>query len=56
MENRIVQWLEVRSEERLPRTVDAHRIGEVLDELFMQYERRFPDVRIAVVQTPISTY
>ncbi len=31
---------------------DPRPIGEVLAELLARYERRFPGVRIAVVQTP----
>ena len=33
---------------------DAQPISEILEELFAQYETRFPGVRIAVVETPVN--
>jgi hypothetical protein len=47
MENRITTLIE---EERK----DAHPISEILEELFAQYESRFPGLRIAVVETPVN--
>jgi len=29
-------------------------IGEILAELLAQYERRFPDLHITVVETPVA--
>jgi hypothetical protein len=47
MENRITYFVE---EERK----DARLIAEILEELFAQYEKRFPGVKIAVVETPVN--
>jgi hypothetical protein len=47
MENRITNIVE---EERK----DAQLISEILEELFAQYENRFPGVRISVVETPVN--
>jgi hypothetical protein len=47
MENRITDFME---EERK----DAQPISEILEELFAQYETRFPGIRIAVVETPVN--
>jgi hypothetical protein len=33
---------------------DVQPIAEILEELFAQYEIRFPVVRIAVVETPVT--
>jgi hypothetical protein len=48
MENRITTFVE---EERKN---EAQPIGEILKELFVQYERRFPGIHIAVVETPVN--
>jgi hypothetical protein len=34
---------------------EPQHIGEILTELFAQYQDRFPSARIAVVQTPAVT-
>jgi len=47
MQNRISD-----TTERQDRLDDAaHPIGEILEELLAQYERRYPDIHIAIVQT-----
>ena len=48
MENRISQ---IVNEERKDRQ-GPQPIGEILQELLAQYQVRFPEVRIAVVETP----
>ncbi len=54
MNNRITQPVDE------PREIEGedHRgpqpIGEILQDLLAQYERRFPGVRIAVVETPAN--
>jgi hypothetical protein len=45
MKNRISQYEE-------PRGNGPQPIGEVLTELLARYEARFPDTRIAVIETP----
>jgi len=50
MNNRISQ-LEKPAKESDDRT-GPQPIGAILDELLAQYQARFPDVRITVVQTP----
>ncbi len=47
MENRITNFEEESREG--PRS-----IGEILEELLLQYERQFPGVRIAVDETPVN--
>jgi hypothetical protein len=47
MENRITNIVEEERKDALP-------ISEILEELFAQYEIRFPGVRIAVVETPVN--
>ena len=51
MNNRISRLVEDSPESREKRNDDARRIGEILEELLAQYQRRFPGVRIAVVET-----
>ena len=51
MENRISQY-ENRDSEREDRPREPQPIGVVLAELLAQYQVRFPEVRIAVVETP----
>jgi hypothetical protein len=51
MNNRIADLLEDSPETR---ENEPHPIGEILEELLAQYERRFPGVRIAVVETPAN--
>jgi hypothetical protein len=47
MENRITSYEDERRQ-------DPRSIGEILEELFIQYEKQFPGVRIAVVETPVN--
>ena len=57
MNNRIDNMFEEMAEKQASRIDSAHRphrINEVLEELFVQYEHRFPGVRIAVVETRAS--
>jgi len=50
MENRFTQWVD-----RPQETVETPpTIGQVLAELLAQYQVRFPDVRITVVETPLT--
>lgn len=56
MENRISAFydnLNGQREER-DRHDGPHPIGEILAELLAQYEVRFPQVPIAVVETPVA--
>jgi hypothetical protein len=48
MENRITDYFEEQREN------EAQSIGEILEELFVEYEARFPGIRIAVVETPVN--
>ncbi len=50
MENRISQY-EDRDNEGKDRR-EPQPIGAILAELLAQYQTRFPEVRIAVVETP----
>jgi hypothetical protein len=51
MENRISQF-ENEDREREDRRREPQPIGVILAELLAQYQTRFPEVRIAVVETP----
>ena len=51
MENRISQY-EDEDSEREDRRREPQPIGAILAELLAQYQIRFPEVRIAVVETP----
>ncbi len=51
MENRINQY-ENEGREREDRRREPQPIAAILAELFAQYQVRFPEVRIAVVQSP----
>ena len=52
MENRISR-IENEGREREDRR-EPQPIGAILAELLAQYEVRFPEVRIAVVETPVT--
>jgi hypothetical protein len=54
MNNRISTQFADWPETEEQRNPEPQPIGEILDELLAQYERRFPDVRIAVVETPAT--
>ena len=54
MNNRISTFLEDWPETSHERNDEPHPIGEVVEELLAEYERRFPGVRIAVVETPAT--
>jgi hypothetical protein len=47
MENRITNIVEEEPK-------DARAISEILEELFAQYESKFPGIRITVVETPVN--
>ncbi len=47
MQNRITDIAERRDS----RSDEPQPVGEILEELLAQYERQFPDVHIAVVET-----
>ncbi len=47
-------WFEDSRQNRCEQKAEPQPIGEILEELLAQYERRFPDVRIAVVETPAT--
>jgi len=47
MQNRISDATERRSR----RDDEPQPVGAILEELFAQYERRFPDIPITVVET-----
>ena len=50
MENRISQYEDKDNEGKDPR--EPQPIGAILAELLVQYQTRFPEVHIAVVETP----
>ncbi len=50
MNNRITEFENGRNEE--DHRGEPQPIGAILAELLAQYQARFPDVRIAVVETP----
>ena len=54
MNNRISNLLEDSPGSGKDGNDDPRRINEVLEELFTQYERRFPGVKIVVVETPAT--
>ena len=56
MNNRITDLIEDSPETRERQPQEPHPIGEILEELLAQYERRFPGVRIAVVETPANRH
>ncbi len=51
MQNRISQF-ENEDREREDRCRQPQPIGAILAELFAQYQTRFPEVRITIVETP----
>jgi hypothetical protein len=53
MENRITQF-ESPVGDRDQRSGEPQRIGAILAELLAQYQSRFPEARIAVVETPVA--
>ena len=55
MKNRISQLEnEDRQREREDRRREPQPIGAILAELLAQYQTRFPEVRVAVVETPAA--
>ncbi len=54
MENRIFPFPS-DSERQEERGDDPLPLGEVLTELLAQYQVRFPEVRIEIVETPAAT-
>jgi len=52
MENRITN-IETQADRRDERGGGPQRIDAILADLFTQYQSRFPEVRIAVVETPV---
>jgi hypothetical protein len=51
MNNRITDMIDDSPDTR---NDEPQPIGRILEELLAQYERRFPGVRIAVVETPAT--
>jgi hypothetical protein len=49
MQNRISDLIEPPTCDR--RNSGPQPVGEILEELLAQYERQFPDIRIAIVET-----
>ncbi len=54
MNDSISTCLEDAPAVRRERQAEPQRIGDILEELLAQYERRFPGVRITVVETPAT--
>jgi len=54
MHNRISTFPEDPPEAREEGGQEPQAIGEILAELLAQYQRRFPDLKIAVVETSAS--
>jgi DNA-binding transcriptional LysR family regulator len=52
MENRISQYEKENREQEDRRRGEPQPIAAILAELLAQYQTRFPEVRIAVVETP----
>jgi hypothetical protein len=52
MENRISQFENEDREREDRRRGEPQPIGAILAELLAQYQVRFPEVRIAIVETP----
>jgi hypothetical protein len=50
MENRISAFYDDRQRQ----DDDEQPIGKILAELLAQYEARFPEVRIAIIETPVA--
>jgi hypothetical protein len=53
MKNRISE-LENEERQREDRRREPQPIGAILAELLAQYQTRFPEVRIAIVETPAA--
>jgi hypothetical protein len=51
MENRITTYIEDGTDNR---NIDAQPIGQILEELFAQYQAQFPSIKITVVETPVN--
>jgi hypothetical protein len=47
MQNRITDIIERRD----TRSDEPQPVGEILEELLAQYEQRFPDIHITIVET-----
>jgi hypothetical protein len=56
MKNRIAHRLEDSPESRQAQNEEVQRMDDILDQLLGQYERRFPHLRIAVVETPVTAF
>jgi hypothetical protein len=54
MENRLTTRWEDLPETANRRPIEAHPIGEILEELLAQYQARFPGIQVAVVETPVN--
>ena len=54
MKNRISRQFDDTPQAQEARREEARRISEVLDELLKDYQRRFPGVKIALVETPAT--
>jgi hypothetical protein len=51
MENRITTYIE---DGMYDRHNEARPIGQILEELFAQYQAQFPNIKISVVETPVN--
>jgi hypothetical protein len=56
MNNRISTWFEETPESQNERQEEVHRMDEILNELLARYERQFPGIKIAVMETPVATF
>ena len=54
MRNRISEFYEPTMQTAAEREDEAHRINEILDQLLAQYQQRFPELHISLVETPAS--
>jgi hypothetical protein len=54
MENRLSHLREESWEKQNSHRENPRPIGEILLELFAQYQTRFPEIGITVVETPVN--
>lgn len=55
MNNRISNLFEDTPESRREQKEEVQRIDAILNDLLAQYERRFPGLKISVMETPVAT-
>lgn len=56
MRNRVSELYEPAAPTAGERSDDVQRIGDILDQLLAQYQQRFPELNISVVETPASVF